>query len=141
MLIVAVRLGARMRPRAVFCGVGRVGFQNLAAACDQQQVRAQAAAKAAHLREQAAEKAPRVHARAVEKAQQIRVRAAEKAPGIVRLTGARRWGTGHVASTDPAPVHRHLHLATRRGGPTDPGLARLADLLRDTAHATLAPSP
>jgi hypothetical protein len=45
-----------------------------------QQVRAQAAEKAAHLREQAAEKAPQVRAQAVEKAQQIRVRAAEKAP-------------------------------------------------------------
>jgi DNA-binding transcriptional LysR family regulator len=39
------------------------------------------------------------------------------------------------------PVHRHLHLANRRGGRADPGLARLADLLRDTARATLAPSP
>ena len=39
------------------------------------------------------------------------------------------------------PVHRHLHLATRRGGRTDPGLARLANLLRDAAHTTLTPSP
>jgi hypothetical protein len=39
------------------------------------------------------------------------------------------------------PVHRHLHLATRRGGRTDPGLARLADNLRAAAHAALAPSP
>jgi hypothetical protein len=37
------------------------------------------------------------------------------------------------------PVHRHLHLATRRGWRTDPGLARLADLLRDTARTTLSP--
>jgi DNA-binding transcriptional LysR family regulator len=36
------------------------------------------------------------------------------------------------------PVHRHLHLATRRGGRADPGLARLAGLLRDTAGTTLS---
>jgi DNA-binding transcriptional LysR family regulator len=39
------------------------------------------------------------------------------------------------------PVHRHLHLATRRGGRADPGLARLAGLLRDAARTTLSPSP
>jgi DNA-binding transcriptional LysR family regulator len=36
------------------------------------------------------------------------------------------------------PVHRHLHLATRRNGRTDPGLARLADLLRGAARTTLS---
>jgi DNA-binding transcriptional LysR family regulator len=39
------------------------------------------------------------------------------------------------------PVHRHLHLAIRRDGRTDPGLARLTDLLREAARTTLAPSP
>ena len=38
------------------------------------------------------------------------------------------------------PVHRHLHLATRRSGRTDPGLARMADLLRGAARTTLSPS-
>ena len=38
------------------------------------------------------------------------------------------------------PVHRHLHLATRRSGRTDLGLARMADLLRGAARTTLSPS-
>jgi DNA-binding transcriptional LysR family regulator len=38
------------------------------------------------------------------------------------------------------PVHRHLHLAVRRGARTDPGLTRLTDLLRTAARTTLTPS-
>jgi DNA-binding transcriptional LysR family regulator len=39
------------------------------------------------------------------------------------------------------PVHRHLHVAARHGWRADPGLTRLADMLKDTARTTLAPSP
>jgi DNA-binding transcriptional LysR family regulator len=38
------------------------------------------------------------------------------------------------------PVHRHLHLAARHGRRADPGLARLADLLQDTARTTVSTS-
>ena len=36
------------------------------------------------------------------------------------------------------PVHRHLHLAARRGWRADPGLVRLADMLERAASATLS---
>ena len=39
-----------------------------------------------------------------------------------------------------APVHRHLHLAARRGWRADPGLARLADMLTDSARTTCRPA-
>jgi DNA-binding transcriptional LysR family regulator len=39
------------------------------------------------------------------------------------------------------PVHRHLHLAARNGWRADPGLTRLADILKDTARTTLSPRP
>ena len=39
------------------------------------------------------------------------------------------------------PVHRHLHIAARQGWQADPGLTRLADMLKDTARTTVAPSP
>jgi DNA-binding transcriptional LysR family regulator len=39
------------------------------------------------------------------------------------------------------PLHRHLHLAARRGWRADPGLARLADMLKDAARSALSPSP
>jgi DNA-binding transcriptional LysR family regulator len=39
------------------------------------------------------------------------------------------------------PVHRHLHLAARRGWRADPGLARLTNMLEHAAQTTLSPSP
>ena len=39
------------------------------------------------------------------------------------------------------PVHRHLHLAGRRGWRADPGLTRLADMLQDAVRTTRSPSP
>ena len=39
------------------------------------------------------------------------------------------------------PVHRHLHLAARHGWQADPGLARVADMLTDTARTTVSPHP
>jgi DNA-binding transcriptional LysR family regulator len=39
------------------------------------------------------------------------------------------------------PVHRHLHLAARRGTRAEPGMARLADLLRTAARAGSCDQP
>jgi DNA-binding transcriptional LysR family regulator len=36
------------------------------------------------------------------------------------------------------PVHRHLHLAARRGGRSDPGLSRLAEMLTASARSSLS---